>query len=280
MLVSVSHIRSRFVNELTGMYSREEAERIFFHILEYLCRIGRTEYFIDSGKKIPEQVCADALMRLKNGEPWQYVTGETEFLSLRLKVDPRVLIPRPETEELVVLIQEKHKKNPPEKILDIGTGSGAIAIALKKFFPGSRVVAMDYSDDILELTSTNAQLNQVNIETFKGDILSGRFPEQHFDLIVSNPPYVLPDEKIFMKPNVLRFEPPEALFTPESNPILFYRKIIDYYYQNKRGILFFELNPATANQVAEYASTLGLHTRFYRDLSGKTRFAEIKRQWP
>ncbi len=277
MKIEAQFLRKLFAKELSELYTSTEINRIFFFILESLCGLSYTQYFTNPSTEIEAEKCIESLSRLKTGEPWQYVAGETDFLSLRLKVDHRVLIPRPETEELVLLVFEQLKNNPPLHILDVGTGSGAIALALKKLFPGSQVTAMDFSKEILELVEENARLNNLEIQIHHGDINKNEFPNKNFDLIVSNPPYVMESEKKFMQKNVLHFEPHRALFVPDNDPIVFYRKIIDFYNSSSKGLLFFELNPATAKKVGDYAKEINLRINFYPDSFKRLRFARINK---
>jgi len=234
-------------------------------------------------------------------EPLQYILGETEFYSIPLKVNPSVLIPRPETEELVDLIiksdfvkSHRHghdtgnfssaQSSPsPFRILDIGTGSGCIAIALAKHIPFAAVTAIDVSDEALFTAKNNAQLNHVPIRFVQADILCTEktmalFPE-HFDLIVSNPPYITTDEKDSLSANVLDYEPHVALFTPDDAPLLFYDAITDFSLQKSApsGMIFFEINPLCDSAVNDLLQKKGFtQTNIISDLSGKNRFISVK----
>jgi release factor glutamine methyltransferase len=275
MKAKANHLRKIFRTELASVFTLAEIDFLFFLFLEHYTGISKTDFFFNPGREIVFENFENIIERLKNNEPWQYITGQTEFAGLKIKVDRSVLIPRPETEELVLLIIENQKDKKVNRILDIGTGSGAIALGLKKSFPAAEVIAMDHRRNILERAAENAKINRLEIETFQGDVLKNIFPQGDFDMIVSNPPYVLPSEKDLMGKNVLEYEPHEALFVPENDPIVFYKRIIDFFIGGNHGILYFELNPETSGDVEKYALQRNCSIRFFNDASGKRRFAEI-----
>jgi release factor glutamine methyltransferase len=192
------------------------------------------------------------LERLHNYEPIQYILGEVIFFHLKLKVNPNVLIPRPETEELIGLIIDKHKKDKSLKILDIGTGSGCIALALASLLPQSNVIGIDFDAGALQVARENAGINQMPVTWLQLDILNQNLPENEYDIIVSNPPYICESEKKDMQPNVLEYEPAKALFIPDAKPLLFYRHIVNQanFYLNPGGYLYFEVNKIFATDVA------------------------------
>ena len=189
---------------------------------------------------------------LKLNKPIQYILGQTEFFNLNFHIASGVLIPRPETEELVDWIISENK-NGFYRILDIGTGSGVIAIALAKNMPGSNITATDISEDAFTLTNKNCQLNNVEIQLINHNILTqNKNLNNSFDIIVSNPPYVTEKEKSLMHPNVLDYEPSLALFVPDNDPLLFYRQIIEFalVHLNTGGKIYFEINEMFGNEVA------------------------------
>jgi release factor glutamine methyltransferase len=200
---------------------------------------------IDESKKI-----SDSLQRLKSEEPIQYILGETDFYGLSFKLNSNVLIPRPETEELVdwMLTRQPTTNNQQLNILDIGTGSGCIAISLAKSLKNTKVYALDVSSDALKIAEENAKLNQVEAEFIEKDILKiedGRLKtDLKFDVIVSNPPYVREQEKQHMNRNVLNNEPHLALFVEDENPLQFYKALTEFAVNNLKdqGWLFFEIN--------------------------------------
>jgi release factor glutamine methyltransferase len=277
---SLKKIRDDFSRNLARLYTPNEIDWLFFLCLEKFYRIEKHIFFQNPFRNIEAHHCKTFIKRLLNHEPWQYITGETEFAGLTIQVNPTVLIPRPETEELIFLIRDELSGKEPRRIIDIGTGSGAIALALKKFFPGSEVYAMDKDPEILETARKNALNNGLEIRLFEGDILSNRFPGEFFDLLVSNPPYVLPDEKKEMQEKVLKFEPHQALFTPGEHPVIYYEKIMDFFLHQKHhgARLYFEINPATAGMLEHAAFERKLKIKFANDLSGKRRFAVIQRE--
>lgn len=213
-----------------------------------------------------------ALDRLAGNEPLQYVIGSTPFCGLQFRVDPRVLIPRPETAELVewVAADSASKGN----LLDVGTGSGCIAVTLAHKLPGWKVQGWDISDGALEVARENNSLNGTSAEFRKVDILSDRLPEQRLDVIVSNPPYVLESEKADMEDRVLEHEPHSALFVPDNDALLFYRAIAEFGKHNlsKGGRLYFEINPLEADALKLMLLKAGYHDIEIRnDIFGKQR---------
>lgn len=215
------------------------------------------------------------LKRLKKQEPIQYILGETEFYGINFKVNSQVLIPRPETEELVDFIVQENKKKHQLSILDIGTGSGCIAIAIKKSIPNARVFAIDISEGALEIAKQNSELNKVEVEFILEDILSPKIITNKFDIIVSNPPYITPEEKSKMSSNVLNFEPHLALFV--DDPMLFYRSILEYskHLLNAGGKIYFELNEYFEE---DYKSLFSRYTNTFEiinDIQSKKRMAKI-----
>lgn len=213
-----------------------------------------------------------ALDRLAGNEPLQYVIGFTPFCGLQFRVDPRVLIPRPETAELVEWVAADSASE--GNLLDVGTGSGCIAITLAHKLPGWKVQGWDISDGALEVARENNSLNGTSAEFRKVDILSDRLPEQRFDVIVSNPPYVLESEKADMEDRVLEHEPHSALFVPDNDALLFYRAIAEFGKHNlsKGGRLYFEINPLEADALKLMLLKAGYHDIEIRnDIFGKQR---------
>jgi release factor glutamine methyltransferase len=209
----------------------------------------------------PMDILAGVIERIRHQEPIQYILGEAPFMDRDFEVNPAVLIPRPETEELVALIlketlQENTKTN--LQILDIGTGSGCIAITLAKELPDAQVDGLDVSRQALEVAQRNAIRWQANVNWIEMDILRDSLPNKKWNILVSNPPYVCCSEKKFMHKRVLAYEPPEAIFVPDENPLLFYERIIHLgaIYLQPTGKLYLEINenfgPKLANLLASY----------------------------
>lgn len=215
--------------------------------------------------------------RLEKGEPIQYVIGMTDFCGRTFHVEPGVLIPRPETEELCHwILEEDIPKRNIRSVLDIGTGSGCIAITLALGISQAKVSAWDISEEALHIAQENANTLNAEVTFEKYDILQPSYQSAaQWDIIVSNPPYIKPLERHEMAKNVLDFEPEIALFAPEENPIIFYQRIGDYAIQhlNPGGHLFFELNPMTSNDVCNYLEALGFtNIEIRQDQFGKQRF--------
>lgn len=235
--------------ELTGIFPKEEIESLIFLIFEKLKGYTRTQFLLSKDELSKEELAEIDKMvtRLKTHEPIQYIIGETEFYGLQFYSVPSVLIPRPETEELVQWIIQENQHSAPT-ILDIGTGTGCIAISLRKNIEQSVVLACDISPVCLETACRNAALNTAPVSVFAYDILNN-IPEVNFpelDVIVSNPPYIRETEKQLMERNVLDFEPELALFVPDENPLLFYERIADFAltHLKNQGLLYFEINEA------------------------------------
>lgn len=265
----LKEIKNIFHKELGKTYPKEEIDSFFYRCIEHYLKLERFVLAIQPGltlTKEEEQPLFEALTQLKRERPLQYILGTAHFMDLELHVNEAVLIPRPETEELVQWIledcQTKKKNLYAERsrsvisttlndhslrILDIGTGSGCIAIALAKHLPHAKVYALDVSEKALEVARENARLNQVDITFLKNDILAlepALELELDFDIIVSNPPYVRELEKESIKNNVKEHEPSLALFVPDKDPLLFYRAIAQFSkaHLNKGGRLYLEIN--------------------------------------
>lgn len=244
----LKEFRSKFTNELQGEFPKEEIQSFFNILTESFLKMSRLDVALDPEKKLSETQLdqfGDALLRLKKHEPIQYITGETQFFGLNFKVNKSVLIPRPETEDLVLWILDDFNERKEElKILDIGTGSGCIAVSLAKNLPQAKITAIDISVEAIDTARENAELNQVEIEFKQADILQmTELPEQ-YDVIVSNPPYVRELEKEDMQRNVLEFEPETALYVKDHDPLLFYEKISELAVNSlkNKGAVYFEIN--------------------------------------
>jgi len=228
-----------FIQEqLQDYYSDSEIKQFSYLILESVCLMDKSSILRHKDKKISLKErfqIQEIIDELKKYRPIQYILGETEFYGMKLIVDENVLIPRPETEELVECLIKEPPPGPLQrsggglKLLDIGTGSGCIAIALAKHLPGVEVYALDISEKALDIARLNAEKNQVDVFFFQYDILKDEpydFPQ--FDYIVANPPYITVKEKEILEKNVLDYEPHQALFVPDENPLLFYERIADF----------------------------------------------------
>jgi release factor glutamine methyltransferase len=270
--------------ELEGLYPKTEIESFARICVEYVCGFNYTQFILHKNEKInpAERKKIEAIVyRLKKHEPIQYILGETEFFGLKLKVNPSVLIPRPETEELVQWILESDLKT-ESIILDIGTGSGCIALALKSNIPAAKVYGVDFSKEALKTAVQNGKENNLEVDFLQADILNWEQKSWNRpDLIVSNPPYVRELEKKKMQSNVLDYEPETALFVSDSDPLLFYRRIAEFAlkYLNPNGGLFFEINENLGNETLKMLELMGFQNCTIKaDLFGKERMFRCRKQ--
>ena len=275
----IEYIRTRLIDK----YTKNEV-RIFISLILYdVFNLAVSE--IISGKftnlsNTEKQKISHIVERLENNEPIQYVLGKTEFYGLVFKVNSSVLIPRPETEELVewILLEAKQANS---HLLDIGTGSGCIAIALAKHLHNSRVDAWDISEKALEVAFHNATTNDVSVNFSKVDVLKPINVNKCFDVIVSNPPYIAVSEKEKMESNVLDFEPYEALFVPNREPLVFYDRIADIAKDllNNNGLLYFEINQSKGEEIVELLQSKGFaDVELKKDISGNYRMVRAAKQ--
>lgn len=264
------------LQELSGLYSKQEIHVLTQLILHEVCEdtdLGNPTDKINQLSGSSLRKAKQIVSRLKNGEPIQYITGKTEFYGLPFKVTPFVLIPRPETEELVEwILSENRAENC--LVLDIGTGSGCIAVTLAKKMGSADVHAWDISEGALETAEENACLNGVDVQFSQRDVFTSLECVHHFDIIVSNPPYVTESEKAEMEANVLDFEPHFALFVPDDDPLIYYKKIADMALSLlfEGGKLYFEINRGKGKDVCDMLYAKGF-TRIEsrKDISGNER---------
>lgn len=265
-----------------GNLSEGEAKAIALMLLEKVAGLPTAKALIAVGKDLlcRRQTLLELAARVAKGEPVQYVLGEADFCGLTLKVEPGVLIPRPETEELVNWVVENVNDNLSSncQLLDIGTGSGCIAVALSKKLENAEVEAWDVSDVALRVTKDNATKNHVKVKVKKVDILSDDiFVLGNYDVIVSNPPYICEEEKEEMEKNVFEYEPSLALFVPNEDPLLFYRKIglLALQLLNNGGLLFFEINRRFGKEVVTMLKELGYEAvEMRQDMFGNDRMVK------
>ncbi|MCL9806136.1 peptide chain release factor N(5)-glutamine methyltransferase [Flavobacterium amniphilum] len=249
----------QFTQELTPVYDEHEIDSFFYILLEAFHQMKRIDLAMKPEMEIDTMQLLQwetVLSQLKEQKPIQYILGETEFFGLPFYVNENTLIPRPETEELVDWILEKSKVENPKskvKILDIGTGTGCIAISLAKNLPNAEVYAMDVSEKALAVAQKNANRNTAEVTFLHQSILETEDLLQQFDIIVSNPPYVRNLEKEEIKKNVLEYEPHLALFVEDHDALLFYRKITELAQKNLSdgGQLFFEINQYLGNEMIQ-----------------------------
>ncbi len=281
--MNYSQIKKIFHQQLKEIYIENEIDSLFFIALEYVTSISKIEYILQKEEEISEEKLIELkfiLEELTKNKPIQYITKNAYFYGLNFYVNEKVLIPRQETNELVdwVLMSVTHSK--PIKILDIGTGSGCIAITLKKNLPLSEVFAIDISNEAIQVAQKNANNNEVEINFLQKNILEINDLQKKFDIIISNPPYVRELEKLEMAPNVLDNEPHLALFVPDNNPLLFYEKITEIALKNltEDGMLFFEINQYLSEETKKMIENKGFkNVTLRKDLQENYRMILAKK---
>lgn len=292
--MTIAEAEKAFIEDLTPLYDANEGKSLAWWSISHVCKISKAAFLSDKNQLLSlqdENLLIQILDELKTGKPVQYILGETEFYGLPFKVNPSVLVPRPETEELVdwVLIEVRSKELADGrnelgvgslgiiKILDIGTGSGCIPVAIKKYLPETEVSAIDISEEALKTAMINADLNHTVIKFLKDDILN---PAQvsilntQYSLIISNPPYVTNLEKAAMHRNVLDHEPHSALFVPDNDPLLFYDRIADFAIEHLilKGLLFLEINENLGAKTVELLAQKGFkNIELRQDMRGRDR---------
>lgn len=275
-----------FHNELDSLYGKDEVDSFFFILMEEFLNMNRLALSLQTNfiiSKEEESLFFEALSKLKFEQPIQYILGKTEFFGLPFKVNEHTLIPRPETEELVGFVIKSLPSLSLEsnslKILDIGTGSGCIAISIAKSVTNAEVIAMDISQQALKVARENALMNDVNITFIESDILNeslwdSKFKDFEFDVIVSNPPYVRQLEKSEMNKNVLNNEPHLALFVDDEDPLVFYRAIAKCasQYLKRAGQLYFEINQYLGVEMIDLLDAFGFQNiDLKKDIHGNDR---------
>lgn len=271
----------------TNRIDERESQTLLRFLIEDSLQINRIDFSTYSLNKEERDLLNQSLERLKKNEPLQYITGKAYFYGLEFEVSPAVLIPRPETEELVhqILKDFKTKKKKKHVFLEVGTGSGCISIALAKSLPNSDFIAIDISRKALEIARKNAQKNNVtNIEFIELDFLQEDFSKefsnypqlQTINYLISNPPYIRESEKTNMSENVLDFEPHLALFVEEKNPLIFYKALAKFFVNQlkyKNGLLYVEINQYLANQTKDLFKSFGIENCIvFKDLQENSRF--------
>lgn len=286
--MNLLQLEKYFHQRLRANYPDSEIENFFFWTLEEILGIQRIDFVLQKNNAVDYQNIdriKKVIQRLRNEEPIQYIFGSTEFYGLLFNVSTDTLIPRPETEELVEWIIETVKQDEylsslsELRILDIGTGTGCIAITLTKLIPSANTTAVDISKNALTVAESNSALNEVNVHFVISNVLELSSLENEFDIIVSNPPYVRNSEKIEIKNNVLKYEPDTALFVEDNDPLLFYRKIgkLSLESLNPNGYLFFEINQYLGKEMVDLLSDLGYqHIELRKDVFGNDRMTRCQ----
>jgi len=274
---TIKKIISLIKSELKDYYPEQEINSLIYLIFDHYFNYSKVQIHLNQNKPIDKNL-ADRIIsdsnELKNYKPIQYILGKTEFFNLPFIVVPGVLIPRPETEELVGWIISDNT-NQFQKIADIGTGSGCIAVSLAKNLNKSLIYALDKSPEALSVTRHNSKLNRVDIDISLFDIFDrNNHADETFEIIVSNPPYVTENEKQFMHANVLNYEPGEALFVPDNDPLIYYRAIINFAlaHLTKDGKLYFEINENFGKEMALLLEEKNFQNiQLKKDINGKYR---------
>lgn len=274
-----------FQQELTSIYDKDEVKALFLFTVEEMFGLKRGTYPLKKEDIVTEKDAErfdEILRELKKNKPIQYIFNKATFYGESFEVNESVLIPRPETEELVDLILKQHSAQAGLHIMDIGTGSGCIPIILSKYLPGAQVTSMDISKEAIATARKNAgQLNApvqfINADIFEWDYI---FSEQQYDIIVSNPPYITPQEKASMQQNVLAFEPELALFIEDSTPLIFYDVISSFALKHlaPQGDLYFEINQYLGPQTKELIEKKGFRpVKLLKDINGADRMIHAKK---
>lgn len=281
--MKLKDLRSYFFNQLND-FSKSEINTFFKLLCEDIIGIKPHQIIINAANKVSDSdlnLFFDAINRLKLNEPIQYIIGYSYFFGNKFKISPSVLIPRPETEELISWIFAHYKPFEKLKILELGTGSGCIAITLAKHFVNSKVFALDISDRALEVARFNSESNNTNVVFFKADILNLDVFDENYDIIVSNPPYVSKSEISKMSPNVLDYEPHLALFVEDSNPLIFYKSIKKIILSNlcPNGNCFLEINESYGDELIQLYEDLSFDSiTLKKDIFDKNRMIKIKKK--
>ncbi|MBL6649148.1 MAG: peptide chain release factor N(5)-glutamine methyltransferase [Flavobacteriaceae bacterium] len=274
-IMTVLDFKNIFVENLESQIDQNELNELFFWLIEHYCKIDKISYILNQNYKLKIQEKEDlqnAIELLKKETPIQYIIGSTEFKGINFCVNSNVLIPRPETEELVNWILEDNPKN--KKILDIGTGSGCIAISLSKSLEDCFFEAWDVCKEAISVAKRNSKKHKTKI-TFKlKDIRNDIFYDNKFDIIVSNPPYVTHIDKQNMSKKVLNFEPHIALFVPQNEPLFYYKKILKFSERHlkSKGIIYLEINENLSKDVKEL-----LYNNEFHDIKLRKDFRQKNR---
>ena len=262
--------------QLATVYPEDEAQALAWWLMEEETGLSRSQILTGCKGTTNFAHVQEIVERILHFEPIQYIFGHTLWNGLDLKVTPATLIPRPETAELVEKVERLKVKGERIKVLDIGTGSGCIAIGIKKAHPEWEVTGIDISEEAIEVAKENAKRNGVEVEFLAADIfnLQSSISNLQYDIVVSNPPYICESEKASMRPNVLDYEPATALFVPDNDPLRFYRRIAEL----KLGKhLFFEINEAYPDELSAMLSELGYtDIQITKDIYGKPRIIEAR----
>lgn len=278
--MTISEFKKYFKTELSDLYTESEIDFLYSIFADKILGLNQIQLRIMSGDKLVdehENQLHKVVSELKTGKPYQHILGETEFYGMTFFVDENVLIPRPETEELLEIAIDKIQNSDFDarglKILDIGTGSGVIPLVLKKHFPNAEVSSIDFSEKALEVAERNAEFHQLDIKFIHEDYLNIDL-NKNYDIIISNPPYIGIEEEVEIEDSVKGFEPTMALFSPTSDALIFYKKIAEdcKKHLNKNGLLFLEINQKLGQETLELYQNIFSNAELIKDLSENDRF--------
>lgn len=278
--MTIVDFKNKFKTELSELYTDSESDFIYSIFIEKILGLNQVQQRIFSDNELSDENKTQLLnivSELKTRKPYQHILGETEFYGMTFFVNENVLIPRPETEELLEIAINKIKNSELNiqtlKILDIGAGSGVIPLVLKKHFPDADVSSIDFSEKALEVAKRNAEFHQLDINLIHADYLNFDLNEM-YDVIISNPPYIGIEEEVEIEDSVKGFEPAMALFSPTSDALIFYKKIAEdcKKHLNKNGLLFLEINQKLGQETLELYENIISNAELIKDLSGNDRF--------
>lgn len=282
-LMTLSEIYRKYLHELQTIYSKEEAAQITSLAFESIAGLHRSDVIKEPTMLLPEaslDKLLDALTRLLNHEPIQHITGEAWFCKLKFSVSPAVLVPRPETEELVCMVSA-YIKEKTLSVLDIGTGSGCIAISLKNKHPQSKVSAVDISEEALHIAARNSATHDCDVHFIQSNFLdeSSWAGFGKIDVVISNPPYIPVTDRDLLDKNVTRFEPHLALFEPAGEPFIFYEKIALFgcSHLHPGGRIYVEIHEDFGKEVLQIFQAAGYQSSLQKDIFGRERFVVASR---
>lgn len=283
--MKLAQLRELYHKELQSIYNEGEINTLFFWVAEKITdkpvsilKLALEEEWYEFEAK--KNLLLFHLMELKSGRPIQYILGETEFYGMKFFVNENVLIPRPETEELIEWIIKDNSKNEYLRIFDIGTGSGCIPITLKKKLPNTEVYSTDISEEALDLAKVNAEYHHTDIHFIQADFLNFKFSQLNkFDIIVSNPPYIAENERAGMDGGVTKYEPSQALFVPDNDPLIFYKRIIEFAQSKlkKSGRIYVEINQNLAEETKSLFEKHFRQVELKKDISGNYRMIKTQK---
>ena len=276
--MKAQEVQQQFATRLSGKYESGEIQQLYNIAMEDLAGITRMQLLTNPKLVLSEETAQklEAFIKgLEEGKPYQHLIGEVHFAGLKLKVGPQALIPRPETEELAYIIKDENQGRDHLKILDIGTGTGCLALACASFFHKSSVTALDVSDEAISLARENAAGNGLQIDFVRGSVLDpDKWPTGTWDIIVSNPPYIGESEHVDIDDLVTHHEPSLALFAPDDDVLVFYRKIMELSVDRLKtgGKVYLEINQKWGPETLKLYTDAGFKGRLLKDLSGNDRF--------